>query len=447
MIKNVVGRVRTVFPPVVKVFMMCLHIARAGDDSCGRWYKGQLHTHSYWSDGRGFPEQVIRAYKDRGYHFLSITDHNRFGDSPNEWRPVSESEGGWPPRITRASFERYQQDFGDDWVDTVIKDEVLQVRLKTHEENKKRFEIPGEFLLMPGVEVTLKVGDRDPHLNYINLPELIPLVRHSALIKNVPNLSVSEAIALTARHVSELAEALKLPGLLILNHPFWQSFDILPQDVIDNPCIRFVEINCPHQESPPYTHEQFWDAVNAFRARSGQHLLYAVATDDAHFYDEDRIRRRHAGVDNGWVMVRCDKLTEESLLHAMQRGDFYASSGVYLEDVSFDRREKRLQVTVKPEEGVNYTINFITTKQNFDPSVSWIEQASPSRKIPRYSEDIGRTVKTVPGTEAFYTMDEADLYVRVRVDSDQSAKRIDDADHHPHYQRAWTQPYSLSGTK
>ena len=43
-----------------------------------QWFRGQLHAHSYWSDGRAFPEQAIDAYKQRGYHFLCLTDHNRF---------------------------------------------------------------------------------------------------------------------------------------------------------------------------------------------------------------------------------------------------------------------------------------------------------------------------------------------------------------------------------
>ncbi|HEX5831286.1 MAG TPA: hypothetical protein VFY16_09920, partial [Gemmatimonadaceae bacterium] len=41
-----------------------------------RWWKGNLHTHSLWSDGDGFPDMVADWYRERGYHFLSLTDHN-----------------------------------------------------------------------------------------------------------------------------------------------------------------------------------------------------------------------------------------------------------------------------------------------------------------------------------------------------------------------------------
>ena len=42
-----------------------------------RWYKGNLHSHTYWSDGRAFPDQAIREYRDAGYDFCAVTDHNR----------------------------------------------------------------------------------------------------------------------------------------------------------------------------------------------------------------------------------------------------------------------------------------------------------------------------------------------------------------------------------
>lgn len=47
----------------------------------GRWFRGNLHTHSTRSDGRLSPEAVCQFYKQHGYHFLAITDHfmERFG--------------------------------------------------------------------------------------------------------------------------------------------------------------------------------------------------------------------------------------------------------------------------------------------------------------------------------------------------------------------------------
>ena len=41
-----------------------------------RWLKGNLHTHSFWSDGDDFPEMIADWYKGKGYQFLALTDHN-----------------------------------------------------------------------------------------------------------------------------------------------------------------------------------------------------------------------------------------------------------------------------------------------------------------------------------------------------------------------------------
>jgi hypothetical protein len=41
----------------------------------GRFYRGNIHTHSTNSDGRLPPEEVCRAYRRAGYDFLMISDH------------------------------------------------------------------------------------------------------------------------------------------------------------------------------------------------------------------------------------------------------------------------------------------------------------------------------------------------------------------------------------
>jgi hypothetical protein len=41
-----------------------------------RWYKGNTHTHTLNSDGDSTPDDVARWYREHGYHFLVMTDHN-----------------------------------------------------------------------------------------------------------------------------------------------------------------------------------------------------------------------------------------------------------------------------------------------------------------------------------------------------------------------------------
>ncbi|MGI5893859.1 MAG: PHP domain-containing protein [Candidatus Merdivicinus sp.] len=44
------------------------------DENCKK-YKGNIHTHSTRSDGVYSPEELVKAYRERGYDFLCLSDH------------------------------------------------------------------------------------------------------------------------------------------------------------------------------------------------------------------------------------------------------------------------------------------------------------------------------------------------------------------------------------
>lgn len=50
-------------------------VSLSGFETTGPWLKGNLHCHSNRSDGTQTPTEVARAYADRGYDFLAISDH------------------------------------------------------------------------------------------------------------------------------------------------------------------------------------------------------------------------------------------------------------------------------------------------------------------------------------------------------------------------------------
>src|SRR5687767_10615728 len=41
-----------------------------------RWFKGNTHTHTLNSDGDSTPDDVVKWYREHGYQFLVLTDHN-----------------------------------------------------------------------------------------------------------------------------------------------------------------------------------------------------------------------------------------------------------------------------------------------------------------------------------------------------------------------------------
>ncbi len=62
-------------------------MTRSAFDAPGRWLKGNLHTHTTTSDGELSPQEAVDAYREEGYDFLAITDHNAVVD-------VSALDGG-----------------------------------------------------------------------------------------------------------------------------------------------------------------------------------------------------------------------------------------------------------------------------------------------------------------------------------------------------------------
>ena len=49
----------------------------AAQGPAARWFKGNTHTHTLNSDGDSTPEEVVKWYRDNGYNFLVLTDHEK----------------------------------------------------------------------------------------------------------------------------------------------------------------------------------------------------------------------------------------------------------------------------------------------------------------------------------------------------------------------------------
>ena len=452
--------------PIFIAFALAATAASA--KAAPRFFRGMLHSHTCWSDGRALPEQAVVAYRDAGYDFFAITDHNRIGSDTNRWIEVAPPKVGvWPPKSLEPSvFEAYKTAFPDaEWRTT--EDGRTEVRMKTFAEVAKRFNDPGRFLVMPGCEVSIGTYDdkdvrRDIHMNYVGQDELVPRAAKSYLIEWAHGTTITKTLRETKDEFDALAAAKGNPPCLFwVNHPHWQYYDVLPQDIIDNPDIRFFEVCNTGGEWPAadplpkdgLSNDRLWDVVNATRIHRGEPLLYGLATEDTHYYPGSGTSHWLAFGD-GWIGVRAEALTPKALFAAMERGDFYAASGFDLEDVRFDEATGTLSVAVPAKPGTAYTVKFITTKRDapLEP-VEVVEVASPTsaqnvpRRIPVYSPEIGAVAKEVSfgkgeAVRASYTLAPDDLYVRARVESDEPAVYPHPERHlHPLVKMAWTQPY------
>ena len=415
---------------VLSCFVLLL--ALAGTLHAAEWYRGNLHMHSFWSDGNVYPEQAVDWYKDNGYQFVVLSDHTNLQLDPQRWSNVGTSERGL------ALFAKYVEKYGQP--ETRENDGKQQVRLHTIHELKKKLDVPGKFLMIPGHEMNASTNGVTLHGNAINVTETIPFQRSGTLM---------ESIDKNALAVKKNGDDHGHLSVFMLNHPHWPYYDIDPISMINTkatPMYEFVNahggVAAKWNESDRFWgRESLWDIVTAFRLVKGLPVMYGTGTDDTHNYTEFKNRGDNPGM--GWVMVRAEKLEPNAIVQAMLQGDFYSSNGVELENIAFDKSTGTLSVKVKPVAGVKYRIQFIGTKKDFDQTVVPFEvektDKNPARKGWTFSKDIGIELAAVDGIEASYRLKSDDLYVRAVISSDQE-KKIH-AGLAPKVSTAWTQPF------
>lgn len=404
-----------------------------------RWWKGNTHTHTWWSDGDSPPEIASAWYREHGYDFLVLSDHNimqkgsllrgALVQSPTFWYTLEREEH-------QQSLAAYRKHFGDDWVQTREHNGKTEVRLKTLDEFRHLFESPGEFIFVQGEEITARFDSHPVHVNGINLHDVVaPRGGESVaeVMQNNLNAVLDQGIA-SGRDV-----------IAHINHPNFR-YAITVEDMLAlrfNEGEGFFELYNGHHGVENYGDkwrvglERMWDIVLATRLTEGKAPLYGIANDDAHSFAAWKIEH-HSNPGRGWVMVRSSRLTPDSIVSAMKRGDFYNSTGVTLRELS--REGNTLSLAIEPEEGVEYRIEFIGTRKGVDLT------GKPIKNVPddiqgrvslQYSDKIGVVLASVRGTEAKYQLKTNDLYVRARITSTKQ---------HPHgykaddMQMAWTQP-------
>lgn len=268
------------------------------------WYKGNLHCHTTNSDGKLTPVEVINQYKEKGYDFIAITDHERM---------------------------------------TQIEEPSI---------------VHQDFILITGEEINnYNLPDYAiKHFNGINLSAEINPVPEGP---DYPDGMYPEDI------IKEINS--QEGSIAILNHPLWTynekgwgtSVLECKENIINfinekNPDIKYMEIYNYGCESIPTTppgmwHDdhQIWDALLSMGKK-----IYGIAADDAHSQED---------IGHAWIMVHGDSLDKDSLMKAIEGGDFYSSTGIIFTaiEISEDR------IHIESENGE--TITFIGINNDESP--------------------------------------------------------------------------------
>ena len=392
------------------------------------WYKGNLHTHSFWSDGNDFPDMIVKWYADRDYNFLALTDHNILSDDPERWL----EEATILKRGGEKIVEDYFAEFTGDWIEAKGEGDERQYRLKTFEDCQKRFDSPGNFLLLTGEEISDRVDKYPLHMNATNLAKLL---------RPVGGETIREAMNNNLRAAQEQADTEGREIVVHLNHPNF-GWAVTAEDLAFVTLEKFFEVYNGH---PGINHlgdekhqsvERIWDIANTIRIDKMKSApLLGLGTDDCHEYQG----RGGSQPGRGWIMVRATELTSDSLMQAINRGDFYSSSGVTLTEIVFDNETQTLTIQIEAAENETYTTQFIGTPTDYDQetSANKIEGEPTDRITRKYSADVGKVFAVVEGNIATYQMTGNELYVRALISSSS-------AHANPSFKnqvkQAWTQP-------
>jgi hypothetical protein len=356
----------------MRIFLLTLAAAILWMDSSGleagenaprsSWYKGVTHAHANWGAEQlptTSPDVVVRWYREHNYNFVAVTDLNYF----------TAPEG-----------------------------------------LKALFDAPGRFLVVPGIEPSkgqIQPGNKIVDTIGIGVNGQVPIPVGE---------TVSSVLDDEARAVRRAG------GLPIAAHPnltyALTAADLLASDKTPGP--RFFEVwntepgmNNLGGGGKPST-EQLWDEV-----LSAGRVLYGIAADDSHhfyeFVSSRQLREPLSNPGRAWIMVHANELSVKALLDAMNRGDFYASTGVTLE--SYEATSSGIRIRLN-----DHTRDLGWSSPGANPQLYRTQFIGKNGKILKEDESL---------TPSFdFTGNE--LYVRARITNSDG-------------QVAWTQPVFLKG--
>jgi len=254
------------------------------------WYKGNTHTHTLNSDGDSTPDDVVKWYREHGYTFLVLTDHNF----------LTGVEG---LNAVHGADER--------------------------------------FLVIKGEEVTDRFGEKPIHVNGLDVSSTIDPQHGTSVLDTVQ------------RNVDAVRRAGGIPHVNHPNYGWAIAADELRQVERD----KLFEIYNGHHAvnnlgggGVPGM-EEVWD-----RLLSSGREMYGIADDDAHVFKQPG-NPDVPGPGRGWVVVHAERLAPRPIVEALERGDFYASTGVELRD--YRATDTAVTITIEERPSSKYRIVFI----------------------------------------------------------------------------------------
>ena len=241
------------------------------DNKC--FYKAQLHCHSLNSDGKISVEEQKVLFKQKGYAVVAFTDHEHLVDNSH-----LDDENF----LTITSCE------------LAIKEDALKSTLK--DRNMKAIHLNLYALDQHNVVTPCYNSIYDHYTN--------------DYVRSITKFEGEYEREFSAKGINDIVRIAKEKGFLVsYNHPNWSLDDAA--GYLQYEGLDFVEVynhSCTMSGEDSYIIKAFDDFLRAGKK------IYATMCDDSH-----KLERMFGA----WVMINADRLDYNTIMGALQKGDFY----------------------------------------------------------------------------------------------------------------------------
>ena len=259
-------------------------------DPSKNFYKGNMHCHSNLSDGYFSPEELKKIYKDMGYSFLAITDHEFF---------VNHADLDDENFITITSAEYAIKEFPEQSTLKNFNMKVCHLNFYAKEQ---------------GNDFCFRYNSVSDHFSTSELREKL----------NMPE--TEEPRVYGAEGINKLiADANKNGFFVCYNHPRWSLENY--GDYSGYARLWGIEIynhSCTVGGLYDYDINVFDDML-----RDGKRV-FASCGDDNHNSKEETGMLQSGGA---FVMVNADSLSYSSIINGLLSGNFYSSQGPVIDEL------------------------------------------------------------------------------------------------------------------
>ena len=286
--------------------------------------KANLHCHSTISDGRLSPEELKRIYKEQGYSVLSITDHD---------------------------FPYDHSDLNDE-----------------------------DFLLLTGYEAGIRLSPEykydiyapEIHINLfarnpanVTLVNFEPnsckrLVKKPEYLASIPKVGVEGPRRYEADYVNEFVKTAKEAGYICShNHPLWSLEEL--SAIYKYEGFFSMEI-CNYTSYVGNMLE--YNAYLYDRLLSSGKRLFCHGSDDNH--NVAPLGTRLSDSFGAFTVILADKLDYDSVFSALERGDFYASRGPVIKELSVEGNRAYIKTDKADRISMYYGAKHLSVKLDED---------------------------------------------------------------------------------